>query len=211
MTRKKPEHPEEQWDSLLLFADDAGEEALFAMTEAEVDAALRERGHDLAQLEARGKELIANLTRPAGLVAVAHEAVPAETPELAAEAGNRVLRWVLLAAALLLVTAFLGPVVLATLLRPELPVPVSDKPGPVPEKPSRENALVAAEAHRRDAEAACANKDWQLCRKELDQARELDPKGDEEAKVQGERALIAAALVAQPDKEKPKPPDKGPK
>ena len=66
-----------------------------------------------------------------------------------------------------------------------------------------------AEAERDQAEASCALKDWTACKAYLDEATELDPKGESEPRVQKARAEIAAGMAGRPGEagglEKPGP------
>lgn len=60
-----------------------------------------------------------------------------------------------------------------------------------------------AEADRDLAEARCALKDWAGCKERLDEAAELDPAGEGEARVRKAREAIAAGLGGQ--RERPGP------
>ncbi|MBV9948255.1 MAG: hypothetical protein JOZ69_15490 [Myxococcales bacterium] len=70
-----------------------------------------------------------------------------------------------------------------------LPAPA---PGPLPSPAARERAA----ALRATGSAACEAARWDECERRLDEAKALDPGGEDEARVRQWRARIAAARAA---------------
>ena len=68
-----------------------------------------------------------------------------------------------------------------------LVVKLATPPPPVGSAPPQDPNVVRAEAIRRTARDACQAQHWQVCIIELNEAKALDPEGDEEPDVQALR------------------------
>jgi hypothetical protein len=84
---------------------------------------------------------------------------------------------------------------------PPVPSPPTPSSAPAPEPPSQR--LIAASDLRRRAFAECQASRWQECVARFDDARMLDPAGDEAPEVEAARGKALAEM----DRKVPKPPE----
>jgi hypothetical protein len=149
----------ELWDALEEEAVDDEMEAVLAKTPEERRRDLREAAFDLEKVHAQADALVAEPTRPAKVVALRpwRKRLAIALPTAAA-----------LAAGIALVMNLSGPEVVGH-GRPDDP------------------PAVHAEALRREARDACGARSWPVCLDRLNQARALDPSGDEAPDIQALR------------------------
>ncbi len=158
--------PNEVWAALEEGAQEAEMEAVLAMSPEERRRELREAGFDLEKVHAQADAL---------------GAAPAP-PEPAARVRPRRLR---LAVVIPLAAALAAAV--ALVVKSALP------PAPVAEgRPDSPSELRAA-ALRREARQACDARSWPTCLDKLNEARALDPSGDQAPEVQSWRSAARAA------------------
>jgi histidinol dehydrogenase len=163
----------ELWDALEEATMDAELDAVLAMSPEERRRALEEAGFDIEKVHAQADALHAEAARQAAVavVPVAVAPVAAVVPPR-----SRKLR------ALVVV-----PSVLAMAAGVALVVKLATPPPPVGSAPPQDPNVVRAEAIRRTARDACQAQQWPLCIRELDEAKALDPEGDEDPDVQALR------------------------
>ncbi|HEY5146015.1 MAG TPA: hypothetical protein VII82_04580 [Polyangiaceae bacterium] len=161
----------ELWNALDEATMDAELEAVLAMSPEERRRALEEAGFDIEKVHAQADALHAEAARQAPV------AVPPAAPA-AAVAAPRPKR----PRALVVV-----PTVLAMAAGVALVVKLATPPPPVGSAPPQDPNVVRAEAIRRTARDACQAQHWQVCIIELNEAKALDPEGDEEPDVQALR------------------------
>jgi hypothetical protein len=108
--------------------------------------------------------------------------------------------WLVAATFLLALMALAGAGVVAYLRRPHIE-PIGPDKDWVPRPPPSE----VAGKLRDEAIGACDEHLWGLCRDKLDEAKTIDPAGENEARVQSARKRIAWALDpdAKPPEDKP--------
>ena len=149
----------ELWDALEEDALDDEMEAVLAKTPEERRRDLREAGFDLDKVHAQADALVAEPTRPAKVVPLRpwRKRLAIGLPTVAA-----------LAAGIALVMDLTGP-----------ELPTQGRPDDPP--------AVRAEALRRDARGACGAKSWKVCLDRLNEARDLDPGGDQAPEIQALR------------------------
>jgi hypothetical protein len=149
----------ELWDALEEDAIDDEMEAVLAKTPEERRRDLREAGFDLEKVHAQADALVAEPTRPAKVV-VLHPWRKRVAIALSTAAA--------LAAAIGVIAQMSTPAIVGH-GRPDDP------------------PAVRAEALRRDARDACGARRWPTCLERLNQARALDPAGDEAPEIQALR------------------------
>jgi hypothetical protein len=148
----------ELWDALEEDAIDDEMEAVLAKTPEERRRDLREAGFDLEKVHAQADALVAEPARPAKVV---------------------VLRPWRKRVAIALSTAAALAAGIGVMVQMSTPVIVGHgRPDDPP---------VRAEALRRDARDACGARRWPICLDRLNQARALDPAGDEAPEIQALR------------------------
>jgi len=149
----------ELWDALEEDAIDDEMEAVLAKTPEERRRDLREAGFDLEKVHAQADALVAEPTRPAKVV-VLHPWRKRVAIALSTAAA--------LAAAIGVIAQMSTPAIVGH-GRPDDP------------------PAVRAEALRQDARAACGARRWPVCLDRLNEARALDPAGDEAPEIQALR------------------------
>jgi hypothetical protein len=219
---KKPETPEEKWAAIAHLADDDDDEE---ESEEELDAALRAHGYDvekideraatfaekvkaeLDELEARAAKVPAASASGPSLAGGADDSVqgPAAVPTMNVVPfeTRRRTRWtvVLLGAAIAAMLAIGTALMVATRDQPWLKPMGPETPLPrPPEQPHEPTPQEMAANARRDARAACAKKEWNVCSAKLDDAARLDPDGELAKDVQTLRAAVNAAMVEEEKK-----------
>jgi hypothetical protein len=149
----------ELWDALEEEAVDDEMEAVLAKTPEERRRDLREAGFDLEKVHAQADALVAEPTRPAKVIVLRpwRKRLAIALPTAAA-----------LAAGIALVVNLSTPELVGH-GRPD------DPPG------------VRAETLRRDARDACGARSWKICLDRLNEARALDPGGDQTPEIQALR------------------------
>jgi hypothetical protein len=181
----------ELWDALDQATLDAELESELAMTPEERRQDLVKAGYDVDALDAEADAFFASL--PA---MVAPTAAPAASPPAAPDAPQAPVQplapvvpirarkawttWVLAAAALAVVG--IG-------IKAAIPPPPVFSPPP----PKEEAAWL-----RNEAQLDCDAERWKPCQRRLDDAAQVDPSGEGEARVVKMRAAIAAGLAAAP-------------
>jgi hypothetical protein len=171
--------PDEAWDALEKMALDDEAERVGALSDEEIDAELASEGLDPKALRARGAALAAKLKA----------AVPAPVVELGVKARLPARkRWVALLAAATLAAVALAVAVPTVVI-------IAERRGLWPgdtmvSAPPRKDAAEL----RRDALIACHEQRWHDCLRGLDEARGLDPKGEESQDVKDARREIEDAL-----------------
>ena len=184
----KPD-PKETWRELVDEAGEAEIEKAAQVSVAQAEKELAAAGFDVAAERAKGEAFLADIEagRPvSGLTATAAppkppgvaEVIPmahAKTAGAAAPSRPRMNRmWWLAAAAA-------AAVVVGAIAIPTANVVVSASP--------KEHA----DALRREATAACKARRYAECEKQLDEARALDPDGEQAADVKAQRELLQRA------------------
>ncbi len=180
----------ELWDALDEATIDAEMESVLAMTPEERRRELVAAGYDVDKVHADADAFFESLPEriaaanasPASPTASAPAAVVVRTPSAPAPAPARAAkRWrrpaILVPTALALAA---GAALTFQALSPDLPV------APRPDDPP----AVQAAGLRRDARGACEAQSWKVCLHRLDDARALDPGGDDTPEI---RALRHAA------------------
>ncbi len=201
-TRKKPETPEEQWDAIVEMANGAEAREIDAMSDEEVKASLRAMGLDFDRISAEGARLARAFdpVQPATDNPWGHASprgfsrLPAPKPAWAMP---------VLAASLFVVVAC------ATLYfaMRESRVPAPTRPKAPVEQPAPSPDLVAK--NRRDeARPLCETKAYTACLALLDEAKKLDPIGDDAEDVKALRAAAREAMVP-PENDTKAPDTKG--
>jgi hypothetical protein len=179
------------WDALNDATVDAELERVLAMTPEERRRELVATGVDLDQVRARADAVVASIPgvpADASSPAVAHPPPVTLAPHRASRATGvplKRLRPTIVVSLGLAAAAGLA-LVIATA---SMPAPVVGPQPPTHTPASR------AESLRRDAREACGKRTWQTCLDKLDQARTIDPAGDEAPAVQ---ALRRSAWDMQP-------------
>ncbi len=179
--------PQQVWQGLLDEAFEAEFASLEAMTDAQIEAELAGAGFDVAEERAKAERFLDDLTaaQPAPVQAVA----PGPPVELAPRRRRPRTTLFLLAAATTAAAA--GGLAYSALHHPTPPSP-SPEPSPAPSPsapapPPPSPELVAAAELRQKAIAACDAEQWTTCLADLDQARALDPAGDDAPDVKAMR------------------------
>jgi hypothetical protein len=177
---KKKRAPEEAWDALEKMELDDEVDRVLGLSDKELDDELAKGGADPQQVRNRGRQIAAQI-------------VPSATPTLgqppkpsgaAAPAKVIPLRRVRLVA---LLAAALGVFAVVLLVRrPDGDVTQGN--------PARRRELAAE--HRAKASAECAASHWQACLDALDDAKDLDPAGDQDVSVRDLRRSAESALHA---------------
>ena len=172
--------------------DEAGEDEIdraAGVSVAEAEADLKAAGFDVAAERAKAGAFLDAMASGASS-SKSEEAAP-RVAEASRRKGTRpAVLW--LAAATFVLA---GGALYATL---QSPPPVSHPPPPEPSTPapsvsSADDLSVAAEL-RRTAAAACDAKQWSVCLAELDEARAVDPDGDDALTVKSLREKAMAGL-----------------
>jgi hypothetical protein len=164
MTKRSPN---EVWAALEDDALEAEMDAVLAMSPEERRRELREAGFDLEKVHAQADALGA----------------PPARPEREARVRPRRLR---LAVVIPLAAALAAGVALA--VKSALP------PAPVAEgRPDDSPSELRAAALRQEARQACEARSWPTCLDKLNEARALDPTGDQAPEVQSWRSAARAA------------------
>lgn len=212
MSRNTKPTPEELFDLLEEQAADAEAKRILALSDEELDAELRAEGFDPAAVRRKGAEIGERAMRAGGATQGLTEGpgwVSAQPPPSTVSSGG--LRWAWLAPAALVavfVAALAG--VVSQLAKPhELAMGVDASPS------ATGSAAQASQQVRERGLAACDQRRWQECLDGLGAARDLDPAGDKDARVQAawRAALEAIRLPAPIDRgteDKPPRPGGGP-
>lgn len=175
--------------------DETGEDEIdraASVSVAEAEAELKAAGFDVAAERAKAGAFVDSLGSGAPSSAAKE---PAPRAGVVGEGRRRkgpraAVVWLAAAATF----AVAGGALYATLHRS--PVPVAHPPPPTPSSPapvvpSADDLAVAAEL-RRKAAAACEAKQWSACLAELDDARAVDPDGDDASAVKSLREKAIA-------------------
>jgi hypothetical protein len=183
MSSKQKRPPHEAWDVLERMALHDEAERVAALSDQELDAELAEQGLDPKALREQGEALAAKLKA----------AAPAPVTRLAVKpTAPARTRWVaLLAAATLAAIAMTVAIQMGALVSKGAPDDVEG---------STAGDRARAAKLRRDALSACRGQRWADCREGLDEAKALDPAGEESQDVKNARRLIETALGS-PNKE----------
>jgi hypothetical protein len=172
------------WKELV---DEAGEDEIdraATVSVAQAAAELTAAGFDVAAERAKAGAFVEALG--SGVSSSPSRETAPRVPEPTLRKGPRArVLWLAAAAAF---AAVLGGALYATV---QSPPPVGHAPPPPPSDsatvvPSAEDLAVAAEL-RHKAAAACDAKQWSVCLAELDDARAVDPEGDDDAAVKSLR------------------------
>ena len=168
----------ELWNALDEATLDAELEAVLAMTPEERREELVKAGYDLDKVHADADAFFASLPPATGPAPVATAvAVAAPVPTAAPAQRPKRTRMVVTVFGALALAAVLALVIKAA----QPPPPVGASPG------------AHAAALRREARAACEAHVWKTCLDKLDEARGLDPDGDQDPDVQRLRQSAAEA------------------
>ena len=181
--------------------DEAGEDEIDRaanVSVAEAEDELRAAGFDVAAERAKAGAFLDGLGT-AGSTSTSEQARPAEAPPRLAEATRRkrprpATLWLAAAATF----AVAGGAVYATLHPSHEVVSKGHPPAPstpAPVVPSVDDLVVAADL-RGKAAAACDAKQWSVCLAELDEARAVDPGGDDASSVKSLRDQAIAGILA---------------
>ena len=191
MTGSKKRTPAEAWDALKNMADEIADdeeiERVLALSDEDLDKELADAGLDPEKVRARGQALGEQLAR-AGASAPAPALAPAPAPAPGAAVvplrprRRATLRVLTALAATLCVLALVVGVLprMRNLLGPEN---VGDGRKPPP-----------ADALRQPAFAACDAQRWAECLRLLDEARTIDPNGDQAPQVKEYRLKAETGL-----------------
>jgi hypothetical protein len=165
-------------------ADEA--DRIVALSDEALDRELAEAGFDPKALRERGRQIGERATASADPGSVEGGAWVSAPPQAQ---GPSATRWVWLAAAALAASVVGGAIVAATQNKTDKPVTPQDAGLTAPEmaRAIREMALKECDANK-----------WDACRDGLTRARELDPKGDADARVQKAWEAMADALRPPP-------------
>jgi hypothetical protein len=184
--------PAAAWRALGKMAeDDASDrhlwERISTLSPAALDRELVEAGIDPADARARGERF----NREAARLAAEARRPPRRSP-------TRTLSLLLAAAVALLLIAGLsgGPAIVARWVHPEQeigPDRLPNKPLPAPDPLLAQHAR--AIKLRTDAHADCNIALWRDCLRQLDEARALDPGGEDDPRVQRDRERAARGLA----------------
>jgi hypothetical protein len=200
----------EIWDALDEATLDAEMESVLAMTPEERERELEEAGFDLEKVRAQSDaffEKLQAMPTAAAEPAIARAAEPTLAPaaeSVAAPAAESVpapvpappnvvpltrrTRWLRPAAVIGAGLAFAASVGLVVQLA---------SPPPIVSAPRLPTSEERALAIRRDATSECQREHWKACLDGLDEARALDPKGDEAPEVRDLRKM-AGERVGRP-------------
>ncbi len=176
--------------------DEAGEDEIdraASVSVAEAEAELTAAGFDVAAERAKAGAF-AGALGSGGSSSTSKEAA-LRAPEATRRKGPRTVVWLAAAATL----AVAGGALYATLHPSHVPVAHPAPPTPsshAPVVPSADDLAVAAEL-RRKAAAACDAKQWSACLAELDEARAVDPDGDDASTVKRLREKALAGSLEQ--------------
>jgi hypothetical protein len=214
--------PGEAWAALEKEALREEGERVAKMSDAELDASLKERGIDAKAARERGAALAAKLMAQRSAAPAAPPAAapapapgPAKVVSLAAEREKRgrSVAWITLVAAAAAVAVIGGGAGVYVALNSPEPAPTQSIPVPTqsgpPAPPSEVLAKQEADALRGQAVAECASQDWHGCRSDLRRAGKLDPAGNAArpiARLEGkaERAISEEGLDAKPAPYRPR-------
>jgi hypothetical protein len=190
MSRNTKPTPEELFELLEEQAADDEAERILALSNEELDAELRVEGFDPAAVRRKGREIGERALAAGGAREGRTEGVgwvPAQPPPSTASSAG--LRWAWLAPAAV-VAVFVGavPLVVARWNKLHEP-PVGMGAAPIATGSSAESP----QRVRERGLAACDRQRWQECLDGLGAARDRDPAGDKDARVQ---AAWRAALEA---------------
>jgi hypothetical protein len=184
---KRKRTPEEILDTIEE-SDQADEvDRILGLSDAQLDHELAEAGFDPEQVRARGREIGERLTREADATGTPGAGGPAGEASVTKLPGPRRmsirLRWGLTLAAAL--AAGVAAVALT--------------PGATPVAAHRPSSVDAdkAAALRDKAATECAAKNWKACLEDLDAAKALDPRGEDDS-IRRERLAAEAALQGTP-------------
>jgi hypothetical protein len=173
--RKLPPH--KAWDAVEKMALEEEAERVAALGDEELDAELRREGLDPKAVRVRGEALAARLKAKA----------PAPVVPLPVAASAR-RRWVVLLAA-----AAIAIVPLAIFV-PMVVLPIVRGGDIGPDRDASPSPQQRAAWMRRDALRACAELRWTECERGLDEAKPLDPAGENRQDVREARQSIDEAL-----------------
>jgi hypothetical protein len=216
MTRK-PETPEEKWKAIVAFAEAPApgddELDLSEPTDEAVATGLAADGFDPDAIGRRGVLAVEKALRDQeeaeakGHVAQAVPAEPASAPELDArkKRGSVVpigvarvapkALWSFKLIAAIAATIVIGGGVAYVLREPPPPrVPERPVETPAPKPPERSPLEVAWQL-RKDAVMECDLGAWRECLAKLDEAKQLDPAGDESPIVKSQRETATSRLT----------------
>ncbi len=200
MAKRNPE------ETLKLLEDQAFQDQLgdvAAMSDRELDDALRMAGVDVAAAHSAGRRIAAEAVKAGrARLAIGEGWVSAPPPAPRRSSGGR---WVVLFAASL-TAAFIGGIIYEAGRMHHTEDNVPDRSmdsGPA------DNAATA-ERLRARALAACQGAQWQECANGLTAARALDPRGDAQPRVQAAWRAARDGLAAQEPRRAPIPDSKSP-
>jgi hypothetical protein len=179
----------ELWKQLVAEVGDEEVERAASVTRAEAEAELRAAGFDVAAERARAEAFLDALAN--------REA----TPRAAPREGRRGLPPAVVLFGTAALAAAAGAALYATTHRPpEQPVaplpPPTTPPSVVPTAPPA--SLVTAADLRRLAAADCDAHEWDACLAHLEEARALDPAGDDAPAVRKLRAEAIPGILKKP-------------
>jgi hypothetical protein len=185
----------EVWDRLVMEAGEEEIAAAAAMTDAQVDEYLAANGLDTPAVRAQADAFLAALAEPPPAAPASEQPVPAEkaadAPVPRAEPRRRIPAVVWVAAAV----AVGGAV--GTYVAMHQGPPGPDQPRPEPPYPTPPSTvvpapsdLVAARELRQRAVAAYADHDPEGAQRWLEEAKAIDPEGDEAPEVQALRRKL---------------------
>jgi hypothetical protein len=181
----------ELWDALDEAAVDSELESMAAKTPEEHRRELVDAGHDLDKVHAEADAFFASMpsaasaapTPDAAPAATAPAASAAPTPPAVSELRPRRMR-----------PAVVVPIALAIAAAIALVIRAASPPPPVAHLRPDDTPAAHAAALRRDAVEACEARSWKTCLDRLDEARALDPSGDENPEVQALRHAAAQGV-----------------
>ena len=196
MSQEKPLSPAE---TMRAIAEQAARDAIDEVTslpEGAVDAELKAAGVDPAEAERRAMAAIEAALAGAGGAAEAPASKVVTLPKAAARAPSR--RWVVVGsiAAAAAVAATVGAMNAGRIVEALRggPEPIRPDEYPPPTATRREPTPVdKATALRDKAFESCSAHDWDLCAQRLDDAKAMDPAGEERPEVIAARRAIAKA------------------
>jgi hypothetical protein len=176
------------------YADEA--ERILALSDEDLDRELADEGFDPKAVRARGAELAAKLgiAVPDAARAVEPASAPvapvALAPPVDIARARRLRRGIWLAAAAMAAVAVLVaiPAVVTMIAK-------GGEIRPDRWEASAETNEMRAAVLRRDAVRACEEQRWVRCARELDEAKALDPAGEESADVKKARRAIQEVLA----------------
>ena len=187
MSTKKELAPHEAWDRLESMALEDEAQRVAALSDAELDDELAKKGFDAKALRERGAALAAKLAAGSAARPDERAQAPRVLDGVRASQAHPRRRWVVsLAAASVAVAA--GAVAVPTVVMPLAQRLGIAPPEQVAAEPSAKDR---AGELRRGAGVACHEGRWVECSKALDEAKALDPDGEEAAEVKALRRAIA--------------------